>query len=312
MRVHVREPADVDAQTPVIVYLNPPSWWDPLFGFLLAFERFPDRDHFAPIDADALEKYGFLARLGLVSARGFDPEQPVERPVRALAPLSAGYVWGQAELERFELAALRGLRPRLPFAAAIAADALLSGAAVIDVLQRSGCDELLIDFDTLGGPTDSRPIVLAGLVKQLRRRGFAVHGIFTLGQDHDDVGCFERLVEWAEAEGLMTVDLRLWTPDPSSALVRELAREDRVRHRALDRWDGAHVVVAPKQMSAQTLYRGWVWAQRRLCSLASIWRRRPGVRAAWPAYLAAVLAATLAPFRARARVRDRLLPVLGC
>ena len=107
---------------------------------------------------------------------------------------------------------------------------------------------------------------------------------------------------------MVTVELRLWTPDPGSALVRELAREDRVRHRALDHWDGAHVVVAPKHMSAQTLYRGWVWAQRRLSSVASIWRRRPRDRSAWPSYFASVIEAKLVPLRARAQLRDRLLP----
>jgi hypothetical protein len=247
-----------------------------------------------------------------VSTRGFDPEQPVDRPVRAPAPLSESYVWGRAELARLELAVLCGTRPCLPFAAAIAADALLAGDAILDVLQASGCDELVIDFDTLGGPADSRPRALAGLVGQLRRRGFAVHGIFTIGQDHDDLGCFERLVEWVEAQGLVTVELRLWTPDPGSTLMRELAREDRILHRSLDRWDGAHVVVAPKQMSAQTLYRGWVWAQRRLGSLGSLWRRRPRDRAALLRHGVAMLATMLVPLWARARVRERLLPAFAC
>jgi hypothetical protein len=247
-----------------------------------------------------------------VSVRAFDPEQPVDRPVRAYAPLSESYVWGRAALARLELAMIRGLRPCLPFAAAIAADALLASESIIDLLQASGCNELLVDFDTLGGSAQpERPLVLAGLVEQLRQRGFAVHGIFTLGRDHDDVGCFERLVEWVEAQGLVSVELRLWTPEPGSALVRELAREDRVLHRSLDRWDGAHVVVTPKLMSAQTLYRGWVWAQRRLGSLGSLWRRRPRDHAALLRYLGAMLTAKLAPLRARARVRGRLLPAFG-
>lgn len=247
-----------------------------------------------------------------MSARGFDPEQPVDRPVRTPAPLCESYVWGRAELARLELAIVGGSRPCLPFAAAISVDALLAAESIIDLLQASGCNELLIDFDTLGGPADSRPLLLAGLVKQLRRRGFAVHGIFTLGQDHDDVGCFERLVEWVEAHKLETVQLRLWTPDPGSAVVRQLAREDRILHRSLERWDGAHVVVTPKQMSAQTLYRGWVWAQRRLGSVGSLWRRRPRERAALLRYVAAMLTRKLAPLRAHDRVRERLLPAFAC
>ncbi|HLT38749.1 MAG TPA: hypothetical protein VK034_20825, partial [Enhygromyxa sp.] len=179
--------------------------------------------------------------------------------------------------------------------------ARLDDPEVVEQLAASGCDELVIDFDTLGGPADSRPLVLGALVRQLQRRGFAIHGIFTLGQDHDDLGCFERLVEWVEAQRLVTVELRLWTPDPGSSLVRMLAREDRIPHRALDRRDGAHVVVAPKQMCAQALYRGWVWAQRRLDSLASIWRRRPRDRVGLLRYATTMIAAKLGS-------RERLLP----
>lgn len=49
---------------PVVVYLNHPSWWDPLVGMLLALSLFPGRRHFSPIDAAALGKYRFFERLG--------------------------------------------------------------------------------------------------------------------------------------------------------------------------------------------------------------------------------------------------------
>ncbi len=45
--------------------MNHPSWWDPLLGITLAGARFPGHEHYAPIDADALGKYAFLAKLGL-------------------------------------------------------------------------------------------------------------------------------------------------------------------------------------------------------------------------------------------------------
>ena len=48
---------------PLIVVLNHPSWWDPLVGLVLT-ELFPDRAHFAPMDADALRRYRIFERLG--------------------------------------------------------------------------------------------------------------------------------------------------------------------------------------------------------------------------------------------------------
>lgn len=206
-----------------------------------------------------------------MATRAFDPEQPIAGPVRAVS------TW-----------------PRC-----IRADELLRAGPALDSLVPDGCEELFVDFDTLGSVGDPRAERLRDLIEQLHGRGLRVHGSFTLGHDHDDVGCFERLVEWVEAQRLANVELRLWTPDPGSSLVRTLALADRVAHRDLQRWDGAHVVVNPALMSAQTLYRGWAWARRRLGGLRSIWRRRPLELAALPAYLLAIARVALAPARAQ-------------
>jgi 1-acyl-sn-glycerol-3-phosphate acyltransferase len=51
-------------EAPLLVVLNHPSWWDPLLCFVLS-HLFPDgREHYAAIDAVAVEKYKFFTRLG--------------------------------------------------------------------------------------------------------------------------------------------------------------------------------------------------------------------------------------------------------
>lgn len=50
---------------PLLVYANHSSWWDPMVCFLLAAELMPERKHYAPMDAEALERYGILKRLGI-------------------------------------------------------------------------------------------------------------------------------------------------------------------------------------------------------------------------------------------------------
>jgi 1-acyl-sn-glycerol-3-phosphate acyltransferase len=52
------------AGTPLLVYANHPSWWDPLLAQIVATTLFRDRRHYSPIDAAALEKYAFFRRLG--------------------------------------------------------------------------------------------------------------------------------------------------------------------------------------------------------------------------------------------------------
>ncbi len=56
---------DVPANRPVIVYSNHPGWWDPAIFFLLGARLFPDRIGFGPMEANALERYGILRRLGI-------------------------------------------------------------------------------------------------------------------------------------------------------------------------------------------------------------------------------------------------------
>jgi len=42
---------DMSYDAPAIVYLNHPSWWDPMTCLVLAGARFAHRRHYAPIDA---------------------------------------------------------------------------------------------------------------------------------------------------------------------------------------------------------------------------------------------------------------------
>lgn len=54
----------IHPERPILIVANHPSWWDPLLGIELALHSFPDRLHYAPIEADALKRYGFFKKLG--------------------------------------------------------------------------------------------------------------------------------------------------------------------------------------------------------------------------------------------------------
>ena len=64
-------PAAQVAGRSLVVYANHPSWWDPVFLIVLITRAFPDRRVFAPIDAEALGRYGFMRRCGLF---GIEPD----------------------------------------------------------------------------------------------------------------------------------------------------------------------------------------------------------------------------------------------
>ncbi len=57
-----------------LVYLNHPSWWDPMALAVLVGRHYRGRTGYGPIDAQGLEKYRFLEKLGFF---GIDPESSV-------------------------------------------------------------------------------------------------------------------------------------------------------------------------------------------------------------------------------------------
>lgn len=48
----------------MVVYANHPSWWDPLTLIALATWHYPERQHFAVMEAEALHRYRIFERLG--------------------------------------------------------------------------------------------------------------------------------------------------------------------------------------------------------------------------------------------------------
>ncbi len=61
------------AAGPVIVYLNHPSWWDPLVCVMVCQKLMRGRRHFAAIDAIALQKYKLFERMGFFGVEQNSP-----------------------------------------------------------------------------------------------------------------------------------------------------------------------------------------------------------------------------------------------
>ncbi|GGL78389.1 lysophospholipid acyltransferase family protein [Wenxinia marina] len=64
---------EVPPDRPLMIYANHPSWWDPAIFIALHPRFFPDRQGYGPIDAAMLERYRFMARLGVFGVRQDDP-----------------------------------------------------------------------------------------------------------------------------------------------------------------------------------------------------------------------------------------------
>ena len=177
-----------------------------------------------------------------------------------------------------------------------------SAAVTIDVtddpslvrdMARSGCTGVFVGFESLnaGNLSDARkrtpaPDDYARRVDLLHRYGIQVNGSFVLGFDHDTPDVFEKTVRWIEANRLECATLHILTPYPGTPLFRQFEAEGRILHRDWDKYDTAHVVFQPKQMTCDELDAGYAWCYDTLFSHRSIWRRRPADRSAVLAYFA--------------------------
>ncbi len=69
---------------PVLLYLNHPSWWDPIVSAVLCSEYFRTYRHYSPIDAAALQKYKFFSKIGF-----FGVSQGDQRSARRLLEIGS-------------------------------------------------------------------------------------------------------------------------------------------------------------------------------------------------------------------------------
>ena len=120
VRVAAASYARVAADRPMLVCLNHPSWWDPLVALELASWLFPEWSHYAPIDSEALKRYGFFRKLGFF---GIEP----------------GSVEGGAKFLRIGEVALQ--RPKT--ALWVTAQGQFTDPRVRPIQLRSGCGHLL-------------------------------------------------------------------------------------------------------------------------------------------------------------------------
>ena len=140
---------------PVIVFGNHPSWWDPALYIVLADTLFRGRPGYGPMEAEALQRYGFFRRLGafgiekdtIAGARRF------LTVARAVLAERGAMMWVTAEGD-FTDSRSRPvlLRPGVAHLARSIPEAVLLPLAVEYVFWNESRPELLLRF---GAPIDA-------------------------------------------------------------------------------------------------------------------------------------------------------------
>jgi radical SAM superfamily enzyme YgiQ (UPF0313 family) len=176
----------------------------------------------------------------------------------------------------------RALRPlERIWSAAVTLD-VTDDPGLVREMALAGCTGVFIGFETLTDENLARARKrtpraedYACRVDILRDHGIQVNGSFVVGFDGDRKDTFVKMANWIESNRLECATFHILTPYPGTPLFRQLEAEGRLLHRDWDKYDTAHVVFHPKQMTPEELLLGYDWLYRRLFSHVSIWRRRP-------------------------------------
>jgi radical SAM superfamily enzyme YgiQ (UPF0313 family) len=154
----------------------------------------------------------------------------------------------------------------------------------LDLMRRSGCQGILIGFESLDGAALQQMnkgfnLMNGGAARALantRRHGLSVYGTFIFGYDHDTAATFAETVEFAIDQGLFIAAFNHVTPFPGTPLYRRMKDEGRMLFDPWwldDRYRYNMIPFHPRQMSPEELAARCVEARRRFYSWRSIARR---------------------------------------
>lgn len=114
---------------------------------------------------------------------------------------------------------------------------------------------------TRGAFTGSDPRALDRAERAIARAhevGIEPYTSFLLGNDDDDEGTVDRMLEFCERSRIRKAEFAVATPYPGTPRWHQLVAEDRLLHRDWSRYNDANAVFRPAQMTADQLTAGYL------------------------------------------------------
>ncbi len=99
-------------------------------------------------------------------------------------------------------------------------------------------------------------------VRRAREHGIDPYTSFLVGNEEDDEGVFDRMLEFADAAGVRKAEFAIFTPYPGTPAWHRLEAEGRILHRDWSKYNDANVVFRPAKMSPERLLEGYLYLWR--------------------------------------------------
>jgi len=147
---------------------------------------------------------------------------------------------------------------------------------LLDLMVKAGCELLYIGFESVDPEAlkemkKSQTVEeIKWAIKEIRKRGIHIHGMFVFGFDVDTLQTTRACVDFAIKEKIDTVQFIILTPFPGTELYSRMEDENRIIDYQWDQYDGHHVKFIPKKMSVWELQQAQIEAHKRFYAIKHV------------------------------------------
>lgn len=153
---------------------------------------------------------------------------------------------------------------------------------LLATMKRAGIGRfyLVCGFDDVTrrafGLGDARAMARAeACVRKCHDQGIEPYTSLLVGNDDDDEGVFDRILEFTERTGIEKSEFTLFTPYPGTPAWRRMNEEGRIHDRTWKHYNDANVVFEPRKMTPERLTEGYLGLWREFYRAKGHLRDRP-------------------------------------
>ena len=146
---------------------------------------------------------------------------------------------------------------------------LATPSSALARMQKAGITMFYLvgGFDpiTRGAFTGTDPKSHSRAVEAIRKafdHGIEPYTSFLVGNEDDDEGTFDRMLEFSDTAGVRKAEFAIMTPYPGTPVWQRLVNEKRILHRDWSKYNDANVVYQPAKMSPDALLAGYLYLWR--------------------------------------------------
>jgi radical SAM superfamily enzyme YgiQ (UPF0313 family) len=151
----------------------------------------------------------------------------------------------------------------------------------LELAAKSGCKQLFLGIESISqmslnsaNKSFNKVEDYYKIIQKIHSYGISVQAGVVFGFDQDNKEIFKDTLDFLENAGVQNATFNILTPYPGTPLFERMEAEGRILTYDWSKYNArTEVVYTPKNMSAEELIEGFIWANKRFYSLKSIGKR---------------------------------------